>query len=387
MMMMQKKPVRLPTTKLRILSLSDVHLYHPRVPTSHVIDCLDAVFAEDAAAPAIDMVMIAGDLFDREIPFGNEEVTPIIAWQIRLLRYCVRHKTKLRILYGTPSHDRKQSSRFNDLINELGIELDFKYVSTLSIEYIADFDLNVLYVPDEWRTDSAQTLLEVKQEMAAKGLTQVDIACMHGCFGHQLPQIESVQAKAHNSAEYIKLVRYQIFIGHHHVFSTFEIICAHGSLTRLAQGEEGPKGFVIFDIHEDGTWTRTFVENKAAWTFKTIKANDMTAQEVVGILREMNLRKGSYIDIEAESTAECSRLFKWISKEFPLVNMGLKRPKKKVEVHEQLATTTRQYTPQQINPNNVGQHVSGWLARRKVSEQMIQRCCEVLAHEQHVASQ
>jgi len=108
---------------------------------------------------------------------------------------------------------------------------------------------------------------------------------------------------------------------------------------------------------------------------------------VVTMLRAMNLRKGSYIDIEADSTAECSRLFKWITKEFPGINMGLKRPKKKVEVHEQLAANSRQYTPPQINPNNVGQHVSGWLARRKVSEQMIQRCCEVLAHEQHVSSQ
>lgn len=386
MTMMMCKPVRVPSTKLRILSLSDVHLYHPRVPTDHVIDCLDAVFSEDAAAPEIDLIFIAGDLFDRGIPFGDEEVSPIITWQVRFLRFCERHGITVRILYGTPRHDRKQSARFNDLIAELNINVDFKYMDVLCIEYIQKFDLNVLYVPDEWRTESAQTLLEVKQEMAAKGLTQVDVACMHGCFGHQLPQIESVQAKAHNSAEYLKLVRLQIFIGHHHVFSTFEIICAHGSLTRLAQGEEAPKGYVILDIDRDGSWKRTFVENKAAWTFKTIKANDLTVQEVVKELRSMELRKGSYIDIEADVTSECSRLFKWISKEFPGVHMGLKRPKKKVEVQEQQAANARHYVPPQINPNNVGSLVSNWLAHRKVPEQMIQRCCEVLEHEQQIAS-
>lgn len=387
MTMMMSKPVRAPSTKLRILSLSDVHLYHPRVPTEHVIDCLDAVFSKDAAAKGIDLIFIAGDLFDRGIPFGDEEVTPIIQWQVRFLRYCERHKITVRILYGTPRHDRKQSARFNDLIAELNIDVDFKYIDVLCIEYIQKFDMNVLYVPDEWRTESSQTLLEVKQEMAAKGLTQVDVACMHGCFGHQLPQIESVQAKAHNSAEYIKLVRYQIFIGHHHVFSTFDIICAHGSLTRLAQGEEAPKGYIILDIDNDDNWTRTFIENKDAWTFKTIKASDRTVQDVVKELREMNLRKGSYIDIEADITSECSRLFKWIAKEFQGIHMGLKRPKKKAETHEVQQISYRQFTPPQINPNNVGDHVAKWMTKRKVPEQMIQRCCEVLKHEQQIASQ
>lgn len=380
------KPARTPSTKLRIVSTSDVHMYHSRVPNAHIIECLDWVIKEDEHADEIDILLIPGDLFDKTVPFGDESVTPILAWMVRLLYFCVRHNITLRILAGTPRHDRKQSSRFLDLIERLGIDIDFKYVDTLCIEYIAKFGIHVLYIPDEWRTDNAITLEEVRQEMAAKQIEKVDYAAMHGCFGFQLPNIESAQVKAHNTQAYLELVRYFIFIGHHHVFTHYERICAQGSLTRLAQGEEAPKGYVVYDLMEDLSYKLTFVENTAAWTFKKIDASNLTFVELVTQLRAMELRKGSYIDIEADPTAECSRLFKSIRHEFPGINIGLVRPKKKASNDDKHEERTSGRVHAQINEHNATSVIGAWLTKKGESEDIVSRCMEVLEHEQSIAS-
>lgn len=386
-MMTMKKPPRLPSTELRILSTSDIHLYHSRVPTEHIIACIDAIIAEDGHGDGIDILSIVGDLFDREVPFGSEEVTPISACLIRLLRYCERHDVLLVVLYGTPSHDRKQSRRFQDWIDELNIDVEFIYADKLSIEYIPKFGINVLFVPDEWRTDVAVTLSEVKELMAQRGLDKVDFAFMHGCFPHQLPPIDAVQAKAHSSQAYLELVRHQIFIGHHHTFSVFDRIVSHGSLTRLAQGEEGPKGYVVYDLMDDKTYKLTFVENEEAWSFKAIQASSLTYSELLETIRAMNLRPGSYVSVIAGAEDECSRLFKRLTKEVHGINLDLNRPKSKKQQAEREAALAPAASTPQIHAHNIGSVVEDWLARKGVNQSLIQQCTEALKHEQSLTSQ
>lgn len=384
--MTMTKPVRAPSTKLRIVSTSDVHLYHQRVPDSHIISCLDNIICEDGHGSGIDILIIAGDLFDRAIPWGDEALTPITACLIRIMRYCERHDIVLLILYGTPRHDRKQTSRMVDLMEQLEINIDFRYVDTLSIEYIAKFGINVLFVPDEWRTDVTLTLNEARELLRVNGLEKVDYAVMHGCFSYQLPPIESVQLKAHNVDAYLDMVRYMIFIGHHHLFSTYERAVAHGSLTRLAQGEEGPKGFVVYDLLDDDSYKLTFVENKDAWTFKSINACNMTFNELVSVIEDMELRKGSYLDIVAGADDECSRLFKRLTKEIHGINLELKRPKTKKST-VQLEQDLVHVAPVSINAHNVADVIVDWLVKSQFSQDLIQRCEEAIKHEQLIANQ
>lgn len=381
-MTMTVKPPRCRTTKLRIVSSSDNHLYHPRVPLWHTIEVLDRIIADDEHADGIDMLVFAGDVFDRDVPFGSDSVTPILGWMIRLLRFCSKHDIVLRILYGTPRHDRKQSMRFNDLIKEFKIDVDFKYVSTLSIEFIARFGINVLYVPDEWRTDPSITLGEVKELMAEKHLDKVDFAVMHGCFPHQLPDIPKVRMKAHDSTEYLSLVRYMIFIGHHHTFSVYDRIVAHGSTTRLSQGEEEPKGYVVYDLLDDDSYKLTFVQTPDAWTFKRINTVGLPADEVSQMVAEANYRPGSYLELVAESTDECSMFFKDFCKKFPQLIVKLARPKKKTQVVEEQVEETL-FLSKQINEHNVEDAICEWLARKQVSPALIGRCREGIRHAKH----
>ena len=373
--MMTVKPRRTPSTKLRTVSSSDNHLFHPRVPIAHTIEVLDRIIANDEHAAGIDILYFAGDVFDREIPFGSDAVTPIYAWMIRLLRFCSKYDIVLRILYGTPSHDRKQSSRFYDLIEEFKIDVDFKYVNTLSIEFIARFGINVLYVPDEWRTDPAVTLGEVKDLLAENHLDKVDFAVMHGCFQFQLPPIPKVQMKAHVAEEYLALVRHHIFIGHHHTFSVFDRICSHGSTTRLAHGEEGPKGYVVHDLMDDDSYVLTFVQTPDPWTFKRVQAKGMKISEISSFLTESNFRKGSYIEFVAEAEDEVTLSFKDLCKNYSFLNLTLARPKvnRAVETFEDV---DEDRVVHQIGEHNVDDAICEWLARKNVPPEIISQCRE-----------
>ena len=64
------------------------------------------------------------------------------------------------------------------------VPCDFKYIDSVCVEYIEKLNLNVLYVPDNWSANPDITLADVKKAIAEKGLVEVDIAIMHGCFGY-----------------------------------------------------------------------------------------------------------------------------------------------------------------------------------------------------------
>ena len=56
-------------------------------------------------------------------------------WLTELIVFCKQHDIILRILEGTPSHDRNQSKVITSIIKKLNIELDYKYIDTLYIEH------------------------------------------------------------------------------------------------------------------------------------------------------------------------------------------------------------------------------------------------------------
>src|SRR5690606_24238089 len=94
----------------------------------------------------------------------------------------------VRVLEGTPSHDREQSKRFvviNESVGKIGADL--VYIDELSIRYEERFDMNLLFVPDELNHDPNITLAQVQELMAERNLEKVDFAFMHGQFEYQLP--------------------------------------------------------------------------------------------------------------------------------------------------------------------------------------------------------
>lgn len=269
--------------------ISDVHLGHNRVPTAHILKGLRAQFNAGTDFKKLDLLFISGDLFDQDVHLSDKYSCEITLWVCELLALCARHDVVLRILEGTPSHDRGQSRIFETHNKLMGKKTDVKYVDVLSIEHIDKFNLDVLYVPDEWRIDPDDTWEEVKACLREHNLTSVDYAIMHGFFDFQLPPL--VKLTHHLSSRYEGIVKRHISNGHDHTFKRSGKIFVQGSFDRLCHGEEEPKGWIrVTDKTDiDGTSTVTFVPNPHATPFNTYTVLEETPEEEVEVmLQEMS---------------------------------------------------------------------------------------------------
>lgn len=271
--------------ELRYIVISDVHLGHRNNTTREIIKNLDLFF--DNYKPRTDglnLIVIAGDLFDTLLDLTGDQIHEIVIWMSRLMRYCVFNKVALRILEGTPSHDWMQSALFDTIEAIVKYQdIDYKYVKTLSIEIIEKWNCSVLYVPDEWHNDPLVTFAQIKDLLAQNHLQCVDIAIMHGQFTYQLPAA-AIKAPRHNETAYLEIVKHFINIGHVHQFSTFERILAQGSFDRLCHGDEIPKGGLYMVIRPNGHDEFFFLENKSAKIFKTINLPVKAFDDLYGYL-------------------------------------------------------------------------------------------------------
>lgn len=264
------------------LVISDIHLGHRNNPTSSITENLKNVIGKFSNKP-LDIIFIAGDLFDRLLDNSMPDTQEAHLWMCWLLRFCEEHNIKLRVLEGTRSHDRGQSSQFATIYHIAQTSLDYLYIPYLHIEKMEDLGISVLYVPDEWHEDTQETYKQVELLLQENSLRSVDIAIMHGQFGYQLPNAP-MSVPRHKEEQYLQIVDHYIHIGHVHVYSQFERIIAQGSFDRLAHGEEDPKGFVYAEIRQDGSHEHHFIENKDALIFKTIKVRAMDLEASIAYL-------------------------------------------------------------------------------------------------------
>lgn len=359
-------------------SISDIHLGHLKTPTSLIVSNLKTAFADNAETASLDIIFLAGDIFDRMLQVPEQDAYISRAWVYSFLCVCEKHGIIVRVLEGTPRHDRRQSRMFDEVIALTGLKLDFKYVDVLQIEYIESLDVNVLYIPDEWRHDPNETFAEVQQALRDKMLEQVDFAIMHGCFEYQLPDVESVRRSAHRTENYLPLVKHYIFIGHHHVFSQYEHIVAHGSFDRLCHGEEAPKGHIRFHIREDSK-SITFVENKGAMDYRTVPVHGLSYEDVLVKIRSLNLREGSHLRLSGGILDYGIRMVRHVRKDFPEYHIRPDVEKQKKE--SVVAVRATVYEPVQIGPTNIAGMVRDWMGRHNFSETEI-RDCEGYLNEQ-----
>lgn len=291
-----------PKGRLAMAVLSDIHLGNRRNPAAEIVKNLRQEFPDSPETGELDVIFLAGDVFDELLQLTNLDVDEIDFWIADFLRMCKKRKILVRVLKGTPSHDWDQPRRFTTLNEAAKIGADLKYVSTLSIEHIEHLGIHVLYVPDEWELTTEKTLAQVRALLKAKGLEKVDYAIMHGQFDYQLPG--HVKAPKHDSAAYLELVADHIFIGHVHTFSTFVRIVAQGSFDRLSHGEEAPKGHVRFYRYDDDNFRLEFRENKGAKRFVTLNCEGMGLEQTLEKIHTAvaDLPDGSYVRVESEST-------------------------------------------------------------------------------------
>ena len=365
---------------INIASVSDVHMGHPRTPTQLIADNFRKhVLPDNATTAQLDVLNICGDFWDRLLNLPEEEVYIARQLIVYILLICAKYGIILRVLEGTPRHDRKQSKIFQELIDILKLDIDYKYMDGCQIEYIEKLDKHVLYIQDEYETPEV-ALADFRRLLAERGLEKVDWAVMHGQFEFQLPDIGNARHKCHDSRTYLSLVRYFIFIGHDHTHSTLElpefssIICAHGSCDRLAHGEEEPKGHVRARIEPDGSRTLTFVENTDAMDYRTLDVAGLSTDEVIVLIRAQELRDGSHIRLKGDIFDKGLRMIRHLRKDFPQYRLEPFPVKEKKRETEQVVQISSRYLPVQFGPSNITSLTMDWLARNGYSETEIKDC-------------
>lgn len=306
---------------INYLVLSDIHLFHKKNKTEEIIDNLNRYFdhfSPKSRFAKLDLLFIAGDLFDTLVEFSNRDVHAALFWLSRLIDFCGRQKIKLRILEGTPSHDHRQSKTAEILVSLMDTKVDFKYIDTLHIEHVKDLGLHILYMPDEITASAELTLQHVRQLLTENQLEQVDIGIFHGCFTYQMNG--HVTNQCHDEAAYLSIVRYFINIGHFHTFSTYERIIAEGSFDRLKHGEEEPKGGVLCHLSKTGEYTYSFIENPFAKLFKTIDIRGQDLDKAFNRLDKLLLTipDNSHIRIKAAKDHPIYVAFEEVKKRYPM---------------------------------------------------------------------
>lgn len=304
--------------KIKYLTISDVHLGNRKNKTQEIVANLNRFLYEANDFKDLDVIFIAGDLFDVLLDLSSEEISSIMGFLGDLMSYCSMNDIKLRILKGTPSHDWNQSKISESVFLLTNKTLDFKYIDTLHIEYLKDLQLHILYVPDEWTSNTELTFKQVKELLKDNNIEQVDIAIMHGMFNYQLRNVPG-NIQKHNEVDYLNIVKYFINIGHIHSFSTYERIIAQGSFDRLAHGEEEPKGGVVCEIDGKNN-IFYFIENKGAKIYKTIeiKSKDLDASlsRIDKVISK--LPKDSYVRIKAVKDHPVYQAFEQLKIKYPL---------------------------------------------------------------------
>ena len=94
---------------LTTFNISDIHTNASRIPVADKCDSMDAVLTSNFLAQ-IDILEDRWNFFDHVMSLNHRELPILMDWIFRLLVRCESASTKIRILEGTPLHDRKQSN-------------------------------------------------------------------------------------------------------------------------------------------------------------------------------------------------------------------------------------------------------------------------------------
>jgi len=322
--------------RVNILDLSDIHLGHKNTPTDFIIDNLYKFFDDySKLLEDVDIIIISGDMFDRLLPTNSQDYLSIIEWITNLSKYCQKRNIKLRYLEGTPSHDFKQLSAFNTILKKLEIKIDFKYFEKITIEYIHEYNMHILYIPDEANETANETYIEVLALLKEHNLHKVDLIVMHGQFHYHLPMFNS--PISHTEENYLQLTDNYILCGHIHTHSRYDRILTIGSFDRNKHNEEEDKGAIYLTLN-DGVNEYIFLKNKHSKTYKTFHYTDETIETIIHVIRKMQFKDGSFIRIRINKGSDLKNSLDVLKNLFKHIHIKIEYndeedKEKKIEIH------------------------------------------------------
>lgn len=251
---------------MRILLLADIHIGSIK-DTNYVYETLTSIIDKEIIFGKTDLVVILGDYFHRLFKVNEEYVSCAVNVMNYLIRACKRSKTKIRIVYGTESHEMGQYRLFNYHLSSKHI--DMKLFDSVAEECIDG--KNILYLPEEY--------INSKQEQYASTLyddkKHYEYIFGHGVIEEGMPMAVIGGAKSNEKqtpkfkAGELSEKGNLVIFGHYHCYTQMkDNVYYLGSLFRDSFGEETPKGYGIIDNDQF-----EFIENKDAYVYKTYEFN------------------------------------------------------------------------------------------------------------------
>lgn len=249
---------------MRILLIADLHIGSIK-DIQYVYRVFTNIIEKEVIFNKTDMIVFLGDYFDKLFKVNEEFVSLAIDIMSYIVDACQRCNTKIRMIYGTESHEMNQYKIFN--YHVISSNIDFKVIDSVLEETIDGYE--ILYVPEEY--------IEDKYKYYSKYLSKgkhYNYIFGHGIIEDGMPSIVSYgsdsgknkekQVPRFRSGELSSISDICVF-GHYHCHTDMHNNVYYlGSLFRDSFGEEEPKGYGII---EDDKFE--FIENKEAYVYRT----------------------------------------------------------------------------------------------------------------------
>lgn len=220
--------------------------------------------------PSLDLIVIDGDYFHSKL-YVQSTATKLAVYFMNLLVHTAKMKhAKIRIVYGTESHDAMQYSIFS--YYETDTSIDFNIVYKASEEEIFD-GVYVLYLPEEYILDKKEYYAEFLNNKK-----KYDFIFGHGVIKEGMRMIQSTKSEetkrlkpaTFSLSDFEYCCKGKVYFGHYHVYTNLNDFAYYvGSFTRWIHGEEEEKGFIIDSMSNKGKHTTKFIENPDAPIYKS----------------------------------------------------------------------------------------------------------------------
>lgn len=295
---------------MKIVIITDLHLGKQNKTTRLIANLMEFLQTNKSIAKEIDMFVITGDVFDKLLATNSEAYNQITMFFTYLVGYCKHYNIILRTLEGTPSHDNRQMVPVANTIKGLLVDIDYRHMDTLEIEYMSKYNKHMLYLPDKYK-DSGEEIQDAMSDLLLEhGLNKVDMIFAHGNFNYQLP----IKLKSGLDEDFfISICRFYIIIGHIHNRSIWKTIIAPGSFDRLEVNQEIDKGGVFLSLGKDiNSSTFKFLPNLVAMKVDTVDVRGMDNKQSYRLLnahiRTNSLEQDDHLRIRTDTLIQFKEL-------------------------------------------------------------------------------
>lgn len=278
---------------MKIVLLADIHIGAIK-DCNYVYNVITEIVDKEIGSEPCNVLILLGDYFDRLFKLNEEYVGLAVNVMSYIVRKCIQNHTKIRIVYGTESHEMGQYKIFNHHLTSSRV--DMKLIDTCTSEELFP-GVNVLYLPEEYMNSKSEfykdTLFSGKRYEYIFG---------HGMIMDGMPDEIALSKTVESEKQVPRFVSKDfestgaiVSFGHYHQHVDITPNVHYvGSLFRWKFGEDTPKGYAVI---RDGKWE--FVENPYAYQFITYQyeKDNSIFESAENLLKEINQVKQKNAEI------------------------------------------------------------------------------------------